>query len=120
MKKVLLTLGVGALALLAAAPMHAQSNAPLAVTALVENQTCLGGDFVQVTLSASATSDTQPVGFRWDFTNDGRFDTQRSTETSVVHVYPDESNVTAKVGAVNKLGEQARDTISFSTLNCKN
>jgi PKD repeat protein len=98
--------------------MHAQSAAPLTVNALVENQTCISKDFVQVTLSASATSDSQPVGFRWDFTSDGKFDTPRSTETTAVHVYADEGFVTAKVGAINKLGQQAQDTVSFATLNC--
>ncbi|MBA3912447.1 MAG: hypothetical protein H0X25_00980 [Acidobacteriales bacterium] len=119
MKKALFSSAFAALALLAAVPMHAQSAAPLTVTALVENQTCISKDFVQVTLSASATSDSQPVGFRWDFTNDGKFDTSRSTETSVVHVYADESFVTAKVGAINKMGQQAQDTVTISTLNCK-
>ncbi len=117
-KSLFLCCGLPVLGLLLATSLNAQSAAPLTVTAFVENQTCLGGDFVQVTLSASATSDFQPVGFRWDFTNNGSFDTPRSTEASVTQVYPDETNVTAKVGAVNKNSERASDLITFSTLEC--
>lgn len=108
---------VAALAL--ASPVHAQSSSPLTVTAMVENQVCLSKDFVQVTFSAVATSDTQPVGFRWDFNNDGRPDTARTTDPSAVQIFPDESSVTSKVQAVNKAGERAADSISFSTLKCK-
>lgn len=62
-----------------------------------------------------ATSSSQPVGFRWDFTNDGKFDTQRSTDSNVVQIYADESVFTAKVGAINKACERAQDSITFST-----
>lgn len=106
------------LALFAAFPMQAQSDVALTVTAIVENQVCLSKDFVQVNLSAMATSGSQPVGFRWDFTSDGRFDTQRNTDPGAAHIYPDEAVVTAKVGAVNKAGERAQDSITFSTLKC--
>ena len=59
----------------------------IAVTAFVENQVCMGGDFVQVTFSATSRSTVQPVGFRWDFTNNGSFDTARSTDSECdIHV----------------------------------
>jgi PKD repeat protein len=118
MRTIIFCATVSCIALLTALPIHAQSSAPLTVTTMVENQVCLSKDFVQVTLSAMATSDTQPVGFRWDFNNDGRIDTQHTTDPSGVHIYADESVVTSKVQAVNKAGQRAQDSISFSTLKC--
>lgn len=104
---------------LLAVPMHAQTPAALTVTAFVENQVCLSKDFVQVTFSATATSDSNPVGFRWDFTNDGTFDTARNTDSSAVHVFPDESVVTSRVGAINRAGERAQNRLQFATLKCR-
>jgi PKD repeat protein len=118
MRKVIFCATVSCIALLTALPIHAQSTAPLTVTAMVENQVCLSKDFVQVTFTAMATSDTQPVGFRWDFNSDGKLDTQLTTDPSGVHVYADESVVTGKVLALNKAGQRAQDSISFSTLKC--
>ena len=43
----------------------------ISVTAVVVDQQCQGGDNVRVTLSATGNSDSPPVRFRWDFTNDG-------------------------------------------------
>jgi PKD repeat protein len=91
----------------------------LTVTAFVENQTCVGGNFVRVNFSATATSSSQPVGFRWDFNNDGRFDTQLSTDPDASRLFPDEATVTSTVGAVNKEGNRARDSITFTTLRCE-
>jgi PKD repeat protein len=107
------------LALVAVVPAHAQTAAPLTVTAMVENQVCLSKDFVQVTFSAMSTSDSQPVGYRWDFNNDGRLDTKLTTDPSGVHIFGDESVFTSKILALNKAGERAQDSISFSTLKCK-
>ncbi|HZQ70290.1 MAG TPA: hypothetical protein VFA68_17310 [Terriglobales bacterium] len=118
MRTVALCAIVSCIALLVALPIHAQSSAPLTVTAVVDNQVCLSKDFVQVTLTAMATSDTQPVGFRWDFNNDGKLDTRLSTDPSAVHIYADESVVTSKVQSLNKAGERAQDSISFATLKC--
>jgi hypothetical protein len=118
MRTMIFCAAVSCIALLTALPIHAQSSAPLTVTAVVENQVCLSKNFVQVTLTAMATSDTQPVGFRWDFNNDGRLDTQLTTDPSGVHIYADESVGTSKVQALNKAGERAQDSISFSTLKC--
>lgn len=107
------------LALLAGIPAHAQSAAPLSVTAMVENQVCLSKDFVQVTFTAVATSDVQPVGFRWDLNNDGKLDTARNTDPTAVRVYGDELPVTVKVSAVNKAGERTQDALAFSTMKCR-
>ena len=91
----------------------------LTVTAFVENQTCMGGDFVRVNFTATATSSSNPVGFRWDFNNDGRFDTQLSTNPDATRIFPDETSVTATVGALNREGNRARDSITFGTLRCE-
>jgi hypothetical protein len=107
------------LALLLALPGYAQSSAPLTVTGMVENQVCLSKDFVQVTFTAVATSDVQPVGFRWDLNNDGKLDTPRNTDPTAVRVYGDELPVTVRVSAVNKAGERAQDSLSFTTMKCR-
>jgi len=120
MRKAMVYFGsLACLAFLATLPVHAQSNAPLSVNAFVQNQTCISKDFVQVTLSASATSDSHPVGFRWDLNNDNKLDTQLSTDPDQVHVYADESAVSVKVLALNKAGQRATDSLTFTTLRCK-
>jgi len=104
-------LGVGAAQ---AAPSAPQS---LSVTAQVLDQQCQGGDFVNVTLSASVQTSSE-ARFKWDFTNNGSFDTRALASPTVTHRYPDETNVTARIGARNVEGNSAQDTISFSTLRC--
>jgi PKD repeat protein len=99
-------------------PAGAQTES-LTVTAFVENQTCMGGDFVKVDFTATATSSSNPVGFRWDFNNDGRFDTQLSTNPDASRIFPDETTVTVTVGALNREGNRARDSITFATLRCQ-
>lgn len=118
MGKIKLLIGIGCLAACSILPASAETQA-LSVTAFVQDQVCLGGDFVQVTYSATAQSGVHPIGFRWDFTNDGKFDTALSTDATATKVFPDESVVTTRVGALNKTGERSVDTITFSTLRCK-
>jgi hypothetical protein len=99
----------------------ARSAAPqtLTLTASVANQKCQpNGDFVDVTLTATANSSSDVLGYRWDFTNDGRFDTRAMPDATIVHTYADEINVTARVGAKNAEGDKAFDTVSFATLRC--
>ena len=97
---------------LAAPAAHA-----LTVNAFVVKQVCLNGDTVQVTLSATV-SPSQPVKYRWDFTNNGSFDTALNSAAKVTHNYPDERRVTARVRAVNANGMVAFDTVTFTTLRC--
>jgi phosphodiesterase/alkaline phosphatase D-like protein len=122
-KRIAAVLGAASVAgLLAVAPAAgAQPAAPasISVTASVASQQCQGGDNVLVTLSADATSSSQPVQFRWDFTNNGSFDTRASQNNTVTHVYPDEVNVTARVAAQNPDRERVADTVSFTTLRCE-
>lgn len=121
MRKLMTLSGLLGFALLLAVPMNAQAVPDsLTVTAFVENQVCMGGDFVQVTFSATATSTSNPVGFRWDFNNDGRFDTPRNTDSIGVRIYPDESRITSRVGAINQAGETAQNRIRFTTMECGN
>ena len=115
-------IGVAALSLtligIAVTPARSAPEA-ISVIALVVDQQCMGGDNVQVTLSAVVDPDQQ-AKFRWDFNNDGVFDTQANTNPTVVNLYPDEETVTAAVAARNRAGETARDRISFGTLRCEN
>jgi hypothetical protein len=94
-----------------------QTATAVTLTAVVQNQQCQGGDFVNVTLSATLNPPQQNVQFQWDFNNDGVFDTPLSTNPTVTHLYPDEVNVTAVVRVV-KGRRSATDPITFSTLRC--
>ena len=89
------------------------------LTAVVQDQHCQGGDFVNVTLTATLNPPAPRVRFQWDFNNDGIFDTPLSPNPTVTHLYPDEVNVTAVVKAV-KGGRSATDSVAFSTLRCQN
>ena len=105
----------------AAGPAIARPAAPatLTVTASVASQVCqANGNFVDVTLTAVAESSSSVRGYRWDFTNNGSFDTRANSNPTVVHTYADEINVTARVGAKNTEGNTAFDTVAFSTLRC--
>jgi uncharacterized protein (DUF58 family) len=94
-----------------------QTAPAVTLTAVVQNQQCQGGDFVNVTLSATLNPPAQRVQFQWDFNNDGIFDTPLSPNPTVNHIYPDEVNVTAAVRAVRG-NRSATDSVAFSTLRC--
>jgi len=123
-KKISLGFTLAAIALLTvptasmAADMEASFPDALSITAVVLDQECQGGDNVRVTLSGMGTSDTKPVKFRWDFTNNGSFDTPVQNSPKVVHNYPDEVTVTARLAARNPGGDMAEDTVTFATLRC--
>jgi hypothetical protein len=95
-----------------------QTATTVTLTAVVQDQQCQGGDAVNVTLSAIISPrHPQGVQYRWDFNNDGIFDTPFSPDPTVNHRYPDETNVTAVVLAV-KGRRHATDSVTFSTLRC--
>lgn len=48
----------------------------------------------------------------------GVFDTTASTNPMVVHNYPDEKRVTARVVAITSTGTRAFDTVTFTTIRC--
>jgi uncharacterized protein (DUF58 family) len=106
------------LMLLGVAVPSAHTAPAVTLTALVQNQECRGGDFVNVTLTATINPPQQNVRFQWDFNNDGIFDTPLSPNPAINHRYPDEVNVTAVV-RVMKGQRQATDAVSFSTLRCE-
>ena len=89
------------------------------VTAILIEEQCLGGDFVNVTLSGMGNSSSPTQEFAWDFENDGTIDTGVLSNPRVVHLYPDEVNVTAELFARNDEGQVDSDTIRFGTLNCE-
>ena len=93
------------------------ATTPTSVTAFVVTQTCLSGGFVQVTLSATVQPN-QPAKYRWDFTNNGTFDTALNSNPKVTHTYPDESRITARVRMVNAQGLVKFDTVTFTTRPC--
>src|SRR6476469_5479022 len=100
------------LSALATPTAHAQT-----VTAFVVKQTCVNGDVVAVTLSATV-SPAQPAKYRWDFTNNGTFDTALNSNPRVIHNYPDERRITARVRMVNAQGMVRFDTVTFTTRRC--
>jgi uncharacterized protein (DUF58 family) len=87
------------------------------LTASVQNQVCQGGNLVNVTLTATLSPPQNHVKYSWDFNNDGVFDTAPSTNPTVTHLYPDETNQTAVV-KVTKGTRSATASVTFSTLNC--
>ena len=95
-----------------------QTATTATLTAIVQNQQCQGGNLVNVTLTATLNPPQQNVQFQWDFNNDGVFDTPLSTNPTVTHLYPDESNVTAVVRAV-KGRRSATDPVTFNTVRCR-
>ena len=108
-------------ALLVAAPVQnalTATDAPT-LTASVQDQQCQGGDIVIVTLTATLTPPKTGVRFRWDFNNDGIFDTAASPNPTVTTSYPDEVNRTATV-RVQKGDKSATDSVTFATLRCEN
>ena len=109
-------IGVAGLGLMLSALAVPAAQA-LTVTAFVVKQTCLNGDSVQVTLSATVEPN-QPAKYRWDFTNNGTFDTPLSSVPKVTHTYPDGTRITARVRAVDANGKIAFDTVTFTTKLC--
>jgi uncharacterized protein (DUF58 family) len=97
---------------------NGQTAPSVTLTAMVQDQQCQGGDFVNVTLTATLNPPAQRVRFQWDFNNDGIFDTPLSSNPTVTHLYPDEVNVTAVVKAVRN-NRSATDSVTFSTLRCQ-
>ena len=114
-------LGVAVLGLLlVAAPVQPGLAAPAApvLTASVQDQQCQGGDFVNVTLTATLSPPKSGVRFSWDFNNDGIFDTAPNSNPTVTTRYPDEVNRTATV-KVTKGTKSATDSVTFATLRCE-
>ena len=95
-------IGVAGLGLMLSALAVPAAQA-LTVNAFVVKQTCVNGDIVAVTLSATV-SPAQPAKYRWDFTNNGTFDTALNSNPRVTHNYPDERRFTARVRVVNAQG----------------
>ena len=88
--------------------MAAPTAQALTVNAFVVRQSCVNGDIVQVTLSATVQPHLQ-VRYRWDFNNDGIFDTGLLLNPTVTHRYGDELMRTARVVAVPANGVRAFD-----------
>lgn len=120
MKRIITVGSFALLALALSAPMHAQDiTQALTLNGFVQNQVCLNKDSVQVTLSATAKSDHNPIGFRWDVNNDGKWDTAINTDPTTIQVFPDEARVSVRVGAGNQAGDRAVSRFSFGTLKCR-
>ena len=109
-------IGVAGLGLMLSA-LAAPAAQALTVTAFVVKQSCVNGDVVAVTLSATVQPNVQ-VKYRWDFTNNGTLDTIASTNPTVTHRYPDETRITARVVAIRLNGTKASDTVTFTTRRC--
>ena len=109
-------IGVAGLGLMLSALAVPAAQA-LTVNAFVVKQTCVNGDIVAVTLSATV-SPAQPAKYRWDFTNNGTFDTALNSNPRVTHNYPDERRITARVRMVNAQGMVRFDTVTFTTRRC--
>ena len=109
-------IGMAAFALVLSA-IAAPAAQALTVNAFVVRQSCVNGDIVAVTLSATVQPN-QRVRYRWDFNNDGIFDTGLLLNPTVTHRYRDEVRRTARVMAVNANGVRAFDRVTFLTRRC--
>ena len=97
--------------------MAAPAAQALTVNAFVVRQSCVNGDIVAVTLSATVQPNLQ-VRYRWDFNNDGIFDTGLLLNPTVTHRYGDERLRTVRVVAVRPNGVRAFDRVTFMTRRC--
>ena len=109
-------IGIAVFALVLSA-MAAPTAQALTVNGFVVRQSCVNGDIVQVTLSATVQPNLQ-VKYRWDFNNDGIFDTGHLMNPTVTHRYGDERLRTARVVAVRPNGVRAFDRVTFMTRRC--
>jgi hypothetical protein len=64
------------------------------------------------------TGATGEVRFRWDFTNNGSYDSRPMANPQVQHLYGDELTITARVGVRDATGATAQDTVQFTTPRC--
>ena len=97
--------------------MAAPTAQALTVNAFVVSQSCVNGNVVAVTLSATVQPN-QRVRYRWDFNNDGIFDTGLLLNPTVTHRYGDERLRTVRVVAVRPNGVRAFDRVTFMTRRC--
>ena len=109
-------IGIAGFALMLSA-MAAPTAQALTVNAFVVRQSCVNGDVVAVTLSATVQPNQQ-VRYRWDFNNDGVFDTAFLLNPTVTRRFGDELRRTARVMAVNANGVRAFDRVTFMTRRC--
>jgi uncharacterized protein (DUF58 family) len=110
-------IGMAAFALVLSA-MATPAAQALTVNAFVVRQSCVNGDVVAVTLSATVQPIPRVVRYRWDFNNDGIFDTGFLLNPTVTHRYRDEVIRTARVMAINGAGVRAFDRVTFLTRRC--
>lgn len=89
------------------------------LTASVMDQQCAGGNGVNVTLTATLSPPKPGATYKWDFDNDGVFDTQPSSNPTVTHLYPDEVGVTATVAVMKGTQVKGTDSVTFSTIRCR-
>ena len=111
-------MGIASFALVLSA-IAAPTAQALTVNAFVVRQSCVNGDIVAVTLSATVQPN-QRVKYRWDFNNDGVLDTGLLSSPTITHRYGDELMRTARVMAVNVNGVRAFDRVTFRTRRCGN
>ncbi len=97
--------------------MVAPGAQALTVNAFVVRQTCINSDVVAVTLSATVQPN-QRVRYRWDFNNDGVFETAFSFNPTVTIRRHEERKFTVRVVAVNANGVRAFDRVTFMTRRC--
>ncbi|HEY2713517.1 MAG TPA: PKD domain-containing protein [Chthoniobacterales bacterium] len=87
------------------------------LTAIVANQRCLTSDDVYVTYTASLDPPGEGTLYRWDFNNDGLFDTDPNPDPTAHTGYPKGVVITARVQASNGR-ETVQATVRFRTMDC--
>ena len=94
------------------------SPTALRTEGFVVDMQCSSGDFALVSLSARSKGGEGVVKYRWDWTNNGTFDTPGSENPGARHQYPDEASFTARVGVRDGAGHVGADQVEFVTIEC--
>ena len=112
------TIAVGLALVLGTASPTAGAVQSLTIEGYVIEQQCFG-ESVFVDMSAVHDSSSEPVRFRWDFENDGRWDTRPRINPFQRPVYVGDGQlVTVRVGARNSEGDTDQDVFTFTAVDC--
>ncbi len=71
---------------------------------------------VSITFDGSGSSSTsgEITGYKWDFENDGTYDTDYSSSATTTHTYTAAGEYTVKLGITNSIGSSVTDTATVT------
>jgi hypothetical protein len=74
----------------------------------------LGNVNQNIQFTGGASGGTSPYQYRWDWTNDGTYDTSYSTSNTAFHRYPSQGTYTLKLQVRDNIGATTTDTASVT------